>query len=234
MEQINDNIQNVWKITGNNRKGMDNISDSVSSLAAVSEEISSSMNELDHQMHYVSDECNKLREDTNSLAISSKSIAELVEPSKTIEKHLEETAHIMGNMAQDAFYMLDNQIVINCLNSAIDAHRNWLNTLKEIARTKEVKILQTDFKKCGLGRFYYAFKPLNPKVTGIWKGLEEKHKTFHSHGTKMLSALHAGHTEELQQIYEDAETCSGGLISDFHTLIQIIDALTKENIRIFE
>lgn len=234
LEQINDNIQNVWKITGNNRKGMDNISDSVSSLAAVSEEISSSMNELDNQMHYVSGECNKLREDTNSLAISSQSIAELVEPSKTIEKHLEETAQIMGNMAQDAFYMLDNQIVINCLNSAVDAHKNWLKTLKEIAQTKEVKILQTDCKKCGLGRFYYAFKPLNPRVTGIWNGLEEKHKTFHSYGAKMLSAVHAGHTEELQQIYEEAETCSGGLISDFHALIQTIEALTKENIRIFE
>lgn len=234
LEQINDNIQNVWKITGNNRKSMDNISDSVSSLAAVSEEISSSMNELDNQMHHVSDECNKLREDTDLLSISSQSIAELVEPSKKIEKHLEETAQIMGAMAQDAFYMMDNQIVINCLNNAIEAHKNWLNTLKEIAQTEKVKILQTDYKKCGLGRFYYAFKPLNPKVTGLWNGLEGKHKAFHSYGTKMLSAVNSGHTGELRQIYEEAETCSNELISDFHKLIQIIDALTKENIRIFE
>lgn len=234
LEQINDNIQNVWKITGNNRKSMDTISDSVSSLAAVSEEISSSMNELDNQMHYVSNECLELKENTNLLAISSQSIAELVEPSKMIEKHLEETAHIMGVMAQDAFYMLDNQIVINCLNNAIDAHKSWLNTLKEISQTEKAKVLQTDCRKCGLGRFYYAFKPLNPKVTGIWNGLEEKHKTFHSYGSKMLSAVRSGHTGELRKIYEEAEACSGGLISDFQKLIQIIESLTKENIRIFE
>ena len=46
LENINVSIQNVWEITGNNRTSMSNISDSVSSLAAVSEEISSSMSEI--------------------------------------------------------------------------------------------------------------------------------------------------------------------------------------------
>ena len=35
-------------------------------------------------------------------------------------------------MAQDAFYMLDNDIILNRLNNAINVHQNWLNTLKEI------------------------------------------------------------------------------------------------------
>ena len=234
LEHINESIQNVWKITGENRTSMDHISDSVSSLAAVSEEISSSMNELDNQMQYVNEECQELNEDMSSLTISSHSIAELVKPSKAIEKHLEESARIMGAMAQDAFYMLDNQVVINCLNSAIDAHRNWLNTLKDIAQTEKLKVLQTDCTKCGLGRFYYAFKPLNPNITGIWNGLEEKHKTFHTYGTEMISAVRSGRTGELLQIYDKAETCSNELISDFQKLIRIIENLTKENIRIFE
>lgn len=234
LEHINENIQNVWKITGDNRTSMDHISDSVSSLAAVSQEISSSMNELDNQMQYVNEECQELNKDVDSLAISSSSIAELVEPSKAIEKHLEESAKIMGIMVQDAFYMLDNQVVINCLNSAIDAHRNWLGTLKDIAQTEKLRVLQTDCRKCGLGRFYYAFKPLNPNVTGIWNGLEEKHKKFHTYGTEMISAVRAGHTGELSQIYGKAEACSSELISDFHTLIQIISDLSKDNIRVFE
>lgn len=234
LDRINDNIQNVWKITSNNRAGMDHISDSVSSLAAVSEEISSSMNELDSQMQHVNEECQELNEDTDSLTVSSHSIAELVEPSKTIEKHLEESAKIMGAMAQDAFYMLDNQVVINCLNNAIDAHKNWLATLKDMMQTEKLRVLQTDYTKCGLGRFYYAFKPLNPNVTGIWNGLAEKHKTFHTYGTEMISAIRAGHTGELRQIYDKAESCSSELISDFQALIRIIEDLTKQHIRIFQ
>ena len=234
LERINENIQNVWKITGNNRSGMDHITDSVSSLAAVSEEISSSMNELDNQMQHVRGECQSLKENVQSLAISSNSIAELVEPSKRIEDCLEESTKIMGSMAQDAFYMLDNQIVLNCLNSAIEAHRNWLSTLKDMAQTKELKVLQTDCRKCGLGRFYYAFKPSNPQITAIWEGLEGKHKTFHTYGTEMISAVRSSRTEDLQQIYKQAETCSEDLISDLKYIIEIIELLSKDNIRIFE
>lgn len=234
LERINENIQNVWKITGNNRSGVDHIADSVSSLAAVSEEISSSMNELDNQMQHVSGECQNLKENAQSLAISSNSIAELVEPSKRIEKYLEESTMIMGDMAQDAFYMLDNQIVLNCLNSAIEAHRNWLSTLKDMAQTKELKVLQTDCRKCGLGRFYYSFKPSNSQMKGIWEGLEGKHKTFHSYGTEMISAIRSGQTEDLQQIYEQAKACSEDLIADFKKVIDIIELLSKDNIRIFE
>ena len=234
LEQINENIQSVWKITGNNRAGMDHISDSVSSLAAASEEISSSMNELDTQMQYVNGECQELNEDTNLLAVSSHSIAELVEPSKAIEKNLEESVKIMGSMAQDAFYMLDNRIIINCLNSAVEAHKAWLNTLKEIWQTEKLRPLQTDCTKCGLGHFYYAFNPINPQVAVIWKNLEEKHKTFHSYGTMMISSIKSGRIGELRKIYNDAEDCSNDLISDFQSLIHTIQSLTDENIRIFE
>ncbi len=234
LERINDNIQNVWKIIGNNRAGMEQIADSVSSLAAVSEEISSSMNELDNQMQYVNDQCKSLKQNTASLAISSHSMAELVEPAKMIEKHLDESTKIMGNMARDAFYMLDNQVILNCLKSAVDAHQNWLNTLKDMAQTGELKPLQTDYTRCGLGHFYYAFKPVNAKVIDIWNGLDKKHKTFHSYGTQMITAIRSGRLDELQQIYEKAEDYSKELISDFQKLIQIIDSLTNEGVRIFE
>lgn len=234
LEHINDNIQNVWKLTGNNRSGMNHITDSVSSLAAVSEEISSSMNELDHQMKYVNEQCQSLKENSDSLALSSQAIADLVEPSKTIEKHLDESTKIMGSMAQDAFYMLDNQVLLNCLMGAIEAHKNWLNILKEIAQTKELKVLQTDCTRCGFGHFYYTFKPLNSQVLEIWKRIGDKHKTFHAFGTEMISAVRSNRVGELQQIYERAELFSKDLLSDFHLLSQIIESLSREHVRIFE
>lgn len=234
LEHINENIQNVWKITGKNRKGMDHIADSVSSLAAVSEEISSSMHELDNQMQHINEECEDLRGNMDSLAVSSNSIADLVVPSKAIEQHLEESTQIMGSMVQDAFYMLDNQILLNCLNSAVDAHRSWLNTLREMAQTGTLKVLQTDCTKCGLGHFYYAFKPANPQITDIWNGLEAKHKTFHSYGTEMINAIQNRHSGELQHIYQRAEGCSGELIADFESIIRMIEDLSRDGIRIFE
>lgn len=234
LEQINENIRNVWKFTGQNREGMDHIADSVSSLAAVSEEISSSMHELDSQMQHVNEECHDLRGNMDSLAASGNAIADLVAPAKMIEKHLEESTKIMGSMVQDAFYMLDNQVLLNCLNSAIDAHRNWLNVLKEMAQTGTLRALQTDCTKCGLGHFYYAIKPIHPQIIGLWNGLEGKHKAFHSYGTEMIGAIRAGRSGELQNIYKKAEDCSKELLTDFQMIIRIIESLSRENIRIFE
>ena len=183
-------------------------------------------------MQHVNEECQILKGDTDSLQQSSQSIAELAEPAKVIEQHLDESTKIMGNMAKDAFYMLDNQIVLNCLNQAVSAHQDWLGTLKEIAETGILKVLQTDCTKCGLGHFYYALKPIHPDIAELWAGLDGKHKTFHAYGTEMISAVRTGRTEELLQIYREAESCSQELLSDFQTLARTIETLTEQQIRI--
>lgn len=234
LDTMTERIEHVWEINNENQRHVSEVDESISSLAAVSEEISSSMNELDNQMQHVSGECQLLHSNTDSLQISNRSILELVEPAKMIEKHLEESTKIMGSMVQDAFYMLDNQVLLNCLNSAIDAHLSWLNTLQEMAQSGTLKVLQTDCTKCGLGHFYYAFKPVNPQIVDIWKGLEEKHKIFHSYGAEMINAIQSERSTDLLQIYEKAEICSKDLISDFQMMIQIIETLSKDNIRIFE
>lgn len=234
LDHINNNIQNVWSATKNNRNSMRHISDSISSLAAASEEINSSISELDSQTQHVSEQCQSLQENTKSLEMSGHSIEGLIEPSKKIEKLLDASTKTMGAMAQDAFYMLDNQVVLNSLNSAVGAHQSWLGTLKEMAQTGELRVLQTDYTKCGLAHFYYAFKPSNIKIKDIWDGLDEKHKKFHTYGAEMITAIRAGRTGDLQRIYDKAEACSEDLISDFRELIRIIESLTRDHIRIFE
>ena len=234
LEHMNENIQMIWKITGESRESIVHINDSVSSIASVSEQISSSMDEMDKHTRYVNGLCSNLKEHAQSLEVSGKSIAELIDPSKEIEKHLDESARIMGKMAQDTFYMLDNQVILHCIKSAIDAHHSWLAALGEMAQSGQLRPLQTDCTKCGFGHFYYAFKPANEGIQDLWKGLEEKHKTFHSFGTEMISAIESGSTGRLKQIYEKAELCSWDLAADFEKLYEMIGNLTKENIRIFE
>ncbi len=234
LEQMNQDIKNVWEITGSSRTGMVHINDSVSSLAAVSEQISSSMNELDNHSSHVSEQCHDMEEHARALNRASRTIAGLAGPAGNIEKQLGDSTKIMGKMAQDAFYMLDNHILLQCIQHAAAAHQSWLDTLKEMAQSGQMKPLQTDCTKCGLGHFYYAFQPVHPKVTDIWNGLEEKHKTFHTYGTKMIAAIQEGRSSELEQIYKEAEACSKGLGADFEKLIEVIERLTKEGVRIFE
>ena len=50
----------------------------------------------------------------------------------------------------------------------------------------------------------------------------------------MISAVRAGSNSGLQGIYEKAEACSRELLSDFRKLIQTIELLSREQVRIFE
>ena len=49
-----------------------------------------------------------------------------------------------------------------------------------------------------------------------------------------MDAIHAKNLDQLQQIYQQADACSGDLISDLQKLHENILALTKKQIRIFE
>ncbi len=95
-----------------------------------------------------------------------------------IEKHLEESTQIMGAMVQDTFYMLDNRVLLNCLNSAVDAHHNWLNTLAEMAQTGTLKVLQTDCTKCGLGHFIMRSNQSIRRLQRSGTALKQNIKTF--------------------------------------------------------
>ena len=102
-----------------------------------------------------------------------------------------------------------------------------------MAQSERLQPLQTDCAKCGLGHFYYAFHPVNPAVKELWDGLEGKHRTFHSYGIQMIAATRAGRTSTLPQIYENARQCSSDLTRDFQKLIQTIESLSEQKIRIF-
>lgn len=50
----------------------------------------------------------------------------------------------------------------------------------------------------------------------------------------MISAVRSGGTGDLQKVFEKAKACSEDLISDFQEVIKLIEALSKDNIRVFE
>ena len=75
---------------------MDTITDSISSLAAVSEEISSSMNELDNQMENVDEKCNLLIVNISILEVSSQAINDIVEQAIKAEEHLDQSMLVIS------------------------------------------------------------------------------------------------------------------------------------------
>lgn len=222
LNTMTEKIDTVWQLNDENQKHLAQVNDDISSLAAVSEEISSSMSEMEAQSQHIEEQCMELRNGTHDMYDVITKLSKVTAPIVDIEKTLDTAARIMGGMTKDPFYDLTNHEFIKYMENAITAHENWLATLKNMVDNRTIVPLQQDSSKCGFGHFYYAITPKNPELLSIWKPMEQKHKKFHGFGSDAVKAIFAEDYDKASRIYREAETASKELISDMKKLITVL------------
>ena len=215
---VTDKIQNVWEINNENQKHVARVNDSISSLAAVSEEISSSMAEMETQAVNIKEQCEHLDEDTKGLRVISKNLKEAVKPVITIEKVLDEAAKQMGDMTDDAFFRMEFSEFMKYMDTAIEAHKTWLGNLDRMVKEQTFIPVQLDARKCGFGHFYYSMTPKTPEIREIWVTVEEKHKKLHSYGNDVKKAILDGDYSKAQKYSDEAKAYSKQLIADLEKM----------------
>ena len=225
LDTVTEKIGNVWAINDENQQHVAHVNDSISSLAAVSEEISSSMVEMENQAVNIKEQCSTLTEDTRLLRSVSKKMKSATEPVIEIEKLLDEASKQLGDMTDDPFYRMEYKEFAGYMDRAIVAHTNWLASLKKMVEKQSMVPIQFDAKKCGFGHFYYSMTPKTPEIREIWTKLETKHNKFHSFGKDVRNAVMSGDMATAERVYKEAEAFSSELISDFETMKKI--ALSK-------
>ncbi len=215
---VTEKIKTVWEINKENQQHVYNINNSISSLAAVSEEISSSMAEMESQTVNIKEQCHQLDEDTKEMRIISNQLKEVVTPVAKIEKVLSEASKQLGDMTDDAFFRMEFSEFAKYMDTAISAHQAWLANLKRMALERRFAPIQLDASKCGFGHFYYSMTPKTPEIREIWIGVEEKHKKLHSYGNDVKKALFNEEYEKAEQYCREAEEYSKKLIADFEKM----------------
>lgn len=228
--------ENLSKVLVNNQKNVTNIvniTDSITTIAATSEEIFSAVTNVQDSMGRLREECTALNEQSISLENVSDDLQNNMQPVSEIEKGLDDSAKLMGQMVEDVFYMLNNRQFITNVQNAITAHQNWLSTLNRMVKSRECLPLQTDDTKCAFGHFYYAMTPRNGMISPIWSGLAEKHRRFHGYGKNVINAIKSQDYMRAESEYKQAVKLSEDLIADFRRIIANAESLEKENLQVF-
>lgn len=204
-------IGNVWELNDENQRHVSKVSESVTSLAAVSEEISSTMAEMENQ----------LRNSTDFMREIGNELMKATEPVVEIEETLDSAVKQMGQMSNDSFFHMKNAEFCRYVQNAINAHRGWIKNLEKMVRERVIVPLQLDSSKCGFGHFYYSITPEIPGIREIWDGLAEKHQKFHGFGSDVINALFNEDYAKAEQVCRAAEEYSRELIADMEKMIQI-------------
>lgn len=213
LDSMSSRINHVWELNDASQHHVSKVNESMESIAAVSEEISSSMAEMENQ----------LRNSTDFMRQVGHELKKATEPVVGIEQILDDVVKQMGGMAQDAFFHMENREFAHYVNTAIQAHQTWLENLRRMVEGRSLQPLQLDSSKCGFGHFYYAMEPAIPGIAPIWEGLGEKHRRFHQFGTEAMEALKNEDYSNAERIYREAETYSRELISDMQRMVQIAE-----------
>lgn len=211
LNSMADKISNVWELNDRSQRDISQINDAISSMASVSEEISSAMEEMEKQ----------LNDSTEFMRTVGRDLRQATEPVVNIEKTLDDSVKKMGQMSKDAFYHMENQEFIQYMNTAITSHQTWLGNLRKIVDSQSVIPLQLDSTKCGFGHFYYAVTPDIPGVLPIWEELGSKHRKFHTYGESVIDAVRSREFGRARQIYNEAASYSNELISDMKKIIEL-------------
>lgn len=218
LETVTQKIGHVWEWNEDNRKHLERITNNIASLASLSEEISSSVIELETRSSDVNKQCGVLYEDTLLLREHGNNLDKIAKPMEMIEQTLDETVKAMGTMTKDAFYKLEDRNFAGYIEKAITAHKNWLGNLERIVKERTILPLQVDDRKCGFGHFYYAIEPVRPELLKLWKELGEKHKKFHAYGKQAIDALFDEDYNKAENVYREAVQYSETLIGDLERI----------------
>ena len=225
LDTVTQKIGHVWVINNENQQNVSRINDSISSLASVSEEISSSMVEMEAQTVSIKEQCQHLEENTQSLRATSEKLKTATKPVIAIEGVLSEATKQLGDMTDDAFFRLEYAEFANYMDTAIEAHKAWLQNLANMVKNRSAFPIQLNSKKCGFGHFYYSMTPKTPEINQIWQTVADKHQKLHGYGSHVLKALEAENYEEAQRHCEEANEYSKILIADLEEMKKI--ALSK-------
>lgn len=233
LAQMRENLDKVLENNAKNESNVNRITEAITTIAASSEEIFSTVTGVQDQMDRLTEECSVLDEQSGRLQQVAGNLRRDIEPVSIIEKELDASAKQLGGMVHDVFYMLDNQAFIGTIQNAVIAHQNWLRSLEEIVKSGECRPIQTDDTKCAFGHFYYAMSPRNKAIAEIWSRIADKHRRFHSYGKSVIEAVKRGDTAKAGKEYEGAERLSKELLADFHQIIQLTKELDKDGGAVF-
>ena len=230
MNNMNEKINSVWEINDENQKSVGNITNSVSSLASVSQEISSSMDEMATQASNIQKQCEEQQDETQKLLTIGINLKDAAAPVHQVEKDINAAVKTIVEMGKDPFYAMENSFFLKNMEKAETIYNEWASSIKDTVDSKTVTHIQTSERKSAFSYIINAMEPQNEQVKAIWNKIVEDHKKVHEVGNNAVKAVADQEFDKAQQLSQEMDNASKTIIAQMQQIKTLVQQLDSQGI----
>lgn len=230
MNNMNEKINSVWEINDENQKSVGNITNSVSSLASVSQEISSSMDEMATQASNIQKQCEEQQDETQKLLTIGINLKDAAAPVHQVEKDINAAVKTIVEMGKDPFYVMENSFFLKNMEKAETIYNEWASSIKDTVDSKTVTHIQTSERKSAFSYIINAMEPQNEQVKAIWNKIVEDHKKVHEVGNNAVKAVADQEFDKAQQLSQEMDNASKTIIVQMQQIKNLVQQLDSQGI----
>ncbi|WP_291636559.1 methyl-accepting chemotaxis protein [Clostridium sp.] len=182
MNDCTNSMQNSFK---ESKDSMNYIMDEIQTMSASMEEINASSEEINATMQVMTNELAQISHEASIINMESEELKVMGRGIEEIDDAISKIVLVGGQVSSIEYFKLDNDEFIKSLESAINAHKEWVDNLISMAVEMHVKPMQLSGEKCGFGHFYYSVSPNNEKIKTIWDTVGKIHLDLHKLGAEV-------------------------------------------------
>ena len=209
-------IESIWNINEANMQNMRQIASNMTSFAAASEEINSSMVELGSQTAEVSNQCEQLLETTEQMGGVAEKVKTTVQPFYNLQSELDQSINMVHTLDKYPSFHREERTIYLYTTWAATTHISWAKSFGKMVSEETVFPIELDPKKSTFGRVYPVLEPYADEVEAreIWKQVAETHKKSYELGNKVYAAISRGNISEAKQCADEILKLANKLMDD--------------------
>lgn len=222
LDSMADKITNIGDINRANMEDMKQIASNVTSLAAVSQEISSAMQELENQTVEISSQCEQLSNITVRVGDVANNVTEAIKPFSRLEEELNLSAQTFQKLGCDKFFQHDERTYYLYIKWMSMIHEGWVKKFRAMLDNQALLPLELDVDRCALGRCFPYLTMNDTDALSHWNEAASLHKEIHKIGKKLYDAILQENFDEGELLYKDLQAQSSNMLAKMNAVVNIL------------
>ena len=222
LSTMSEKINAIWDINESNMENMKLIAGNVTSLAAVSEEISSAMQELENQTMEISDQCGQLTETTVQMGEVAGNVTESLGSLYHMHGQLNASLDSINSLSSDPIFHRDERTYYLYMNWMRQSFEGWSSSIRGMIDSGEPLPIPKKIEETIHGRSYELLTPNKKEAMEAWNYIGDAFKKTLKLAEEISAQLRKGNKSECERLHKDFHSLTTKALAELKTVMGIL------------